>query len=116
MLRFFACCAVAGSLLAQSPIKRPLGLTAPVEDKNFYVLARMERIPEARKALHDSEGFSKITAARVARLQNAAKTCKTDVQCYGSAIKWNAVEIEEARAEIVKLYQDSVGLRLLARS
>lgn len=97
-----------------SPVHRPVDLKAPVLDKNFYLLAALERSPELHAALKADPSLAAITAARVAALIRAAATCKADLDCNTSALRWSDAQIEEGAAALAALAGRSAPLRAFA--
>src|SRR4249919_883611 len=102
MFRLLGWFAAAIVLAAQpvnqtKPLAKPLAYKHPVEDKNFYLLAQIEATPTIVSLFRSDATLSRITTARVEALANAVKTCKTEIECYATAMKWNAVDSEEVR-------------------
>jgi hypothetical protein len=74
---------------AAEPVKAPLPLRSPVQDKNFYVLSLLERDPAA---LNDT-ALDTLRAAKVLALHHAANTCALDVNCFAAAMRFTDTEI-----------------------
>src|SRR6266851_4272284 len=62
---------------AQEPAQRVLELRSPVQDKNFYVLSLIERIPGAAKAVGEEGSLASILDRKRMALEGAAKSCET---------------------------------------
>src|SRR5215475_13884650 len=86
------------------PSPTPIDYKSPVQDKNFYLLSLMERTPGVREAIVADAALKKIGTSRVAALSESIKKCQAQIDCYGTALKWNDADAEEARAALVKLY------------
>jgi hypothetical protein len=78
-----------GRAAAAEPLHAPVRLSAPVQDKNFYLLSMFERTPDARDAVKAEPALARIAAERLAALDKAAKTCDLDLDCYASAFQWS---------------------------
>src|SRR5712692_10856674 len=57
------------------PVRRPLRLEAPVQDKNFYLLSLIERTPAAAQALQIEPALRVITRNKRAVLAKALPAC-----------------------------------------
>ncbi len=103
----------ASAAHAQSvePDRAPLRLIAPVEDKDFFLLATLERTAEAKRAVEHDPALSRLAGEKRAALAKAAKSCETSIPCYASAIKWSAAEIDGAADALRALYRGSPGVR-----
>jgi DUF218 domain len=88
-------------------------LDAPVQDKNFYLLSMLERMPEVRDVVKAEPALARITAERLAALDKAAKTCNLDLDCYAAAFQWTDTQANEAGHALVGLYRDSAAVRRL---
>jgi len=84
-------CLLAGlcGFAVSQPIRVPVRLQAPVQDKNFYLLSMLERTPEVRDAVKAEPSLSRIATERLAALDKAAKTCDLDIACYAAAFQWS---------------------------
>jgi hypothetical protein len=102
---------LAGLIGAQpQPVAAPVEYQSPVQDKNFYLLSLMERTPGIREAILGDKTLQRMGAARVKALAEAGANCKAQIDCYGAALKWNDADIEQARAELVRLYATTQAL------
>jgi DUF218 domain len=96
------------------PLAKPITYKHPVEDKNFYLLAQIEATPTIVSLFRSNATLSRITKARADALANAVKTCKTEIECYATALKWNAADSEEVRQSLTRLHDSSPGVRAFA--
>lgn len=94
-----ACC-----VLAAAQTKEPLHLTAPVADKNFYLMSLMERTPEA---IENDATLSKIAIEKREALAHALKSCDTSVDCFASAMKWSDADLGRVEKSLRGLYRTS---------
>jgi hypothetical protein len=51
----------AGISFAQEPARQTVPMTAPVQDKNFYLLSLLERSEQVRNVLKTDEGLQRIS-------------------------------------------------------
>ncbi|HLX46287.1 MAG TPA: YdcF family protein [Bryobacteraceae bacterium] len=107
--------AACGICLAgqEQPVAAPLVYKSPVQDKNFYLLSLMERTPAVRAAIGGDAALKRMAAARVAALGEAVKNCKIQVDCYGTALKWNDSDVEQARQSLVRLCGSANAVRAM---
>jgi len=109
-------CLLAGlcGFAVSQPIRVPVRLQAPVQDKNFYLLSMLERTPEVRDAVKAEPSLSRIATERLAALDKAAKTCDLDIACYAAAFQWSDAQSKDAGRALGDLYRTSPALRRLA--
>jgi DUF218 domain len=109
-------CLLAGlsGLAAAQPLRTPVRLEAPVQDKNFYLLSRLERTPEVRDAVRAEPALARIAAERLAALDNATRTCNLDLDCYAAAFQWSDAQAKDAGRALGDLYRTSPALRRVA--
>jgi hypothetical protein len=100
-------------LAAAEPLRAPVRLQAPVQDKNFYLLSMLERTPDARDAVKAEPALARIAAERLAVLDKAAKTCNLDLNCYAAAFEWSGEQSNEAGRALAALYRTSPAVRRL---
>lgn len=86
-------------------------LKSPTEDKNFYLLAMIDRTPELRKAILADQALTRAAEEHLASLDNAVKSCKTDSACYASALEWTDAQSAEAADALANLYKTSTPIR-----
>src|SRR4029077_19398828 len=87
-------CLAAGlpSAAAAEPLRAPVRLPAPVQDKNFYLLSILERTPDVRDAVKAEPALARLAAERLAALDKAAKTCNLDLDCYAASFQWSEAQ------------------------
>jgi hypothetical protein len=85
----------------------PLSLTHPVQDKNFYLLSLLERLPAVRAAVLRDPALSAIAAGKRGALAKAALSCEADLECYARALRFSGLEIAGADAALKKIAIDS---------
>jgi len=91
---------VAGWLHAEGPARAPLPLSAPVQDKNFFVLSLLERAHPSDAELND------LLRAK----QDVLRTC-ADVACFTSKMRFSDDEISRAATALNRLYRSDAALR-----
>jgi hypothetical protein len=99
---------------AAQPLRAPVRLESPVQDKNFYLLSMLERTSGVRDAVNADTTLAGIAAERAAALDKAAKTCSLDLDCYAAAFQWSEAQSKEAGHELADLYRTSTAVRKLA--
>jgi hypothetical protein len=104
---------VCGALNAQ-PLPAPVKLTAPVQDKNFWLLSLLERAAAASDAVKNDPALARLAAERAAALDKASKTCALDLACYAAAFEWSDAQASEAGHALGELYRSSPAVRSLA--
>ena len=95
------------------PARAPLPLHSPVQDKNFYLLSLIERLPAAKQAIQTDPELSQLAAAKRAALAQAAQACEARLACYADALKWTDSDAARAAAALTRLYRDSAAVRQL---
>ena len=93
------------------PSRAPVKLEAPVQDKNFYLFSMIERTPEVRAAVSGDPTLARIDRARISALDDAAKSCRTDLGCYASRFQWSEEQSAEASRALAALYRTSAAVR-----
>lgn len=104
---------LSGGAVGQ-PLRTPVRLEAPVQDKNFYLLSMLERTPEVRDAMKAEPVLARIGAERLVALDKAATTCNLDLDCYAAAFQWSDAQSKEAGHALAGLYRTSPAVRRLA--
>jgi len=116
MSRILCLIAAAAICFAQhKPAASPIEWKSPVEDKNFYLLAMIERTPELRKLFHDDAALARVAQDRVAALDNAVTNCRTQIECYASALRWSNSDADQVRESLARLYKSSNAMRGLVQ-
>ena len=115
LLRLAICCLLTGlsGFAAAQPLRAPVRLEAPVQDKNFYLLSMLERTPDVRAAIRAEPVLARIAAERLAELDKAAKTCNRDLDCYAAAFQWSDAQSKDAGHALAGLYRTAPGVRRL---
>ncbi len=102
--------AAAVALAQQKPAAMPVDWKNAVEEKNFYLLASIQRDPAIHKAVRDQPALAQIAAERIVTLNRAVSTCKTEVECYAIALKWPEPDpAGEALAQALAASPEFVG-------
>jgi hypothetical protein len=109
-------CLLAGlsSLASAQPLRAPVRLEVPVQDKNFYLLSMLERTHEVRDAVKAEPALARIAAERLAALDKATRTCNLDLDCYAAAFQWSDAQAKDAGHALAGLYRTSPAVRRLA--
>ena len=92
---------VSASLLAAAPDRAPLPLSAPVQDKNFFVLSLLE------KAAPPSDGELK----ELLRAKQEALRAECDVACFTAKMRFSDDEISRAAVALEQLYRSNAAVR-----
>ncbi len=108
------CLVASVSAVGAEPLRAPVRLESPVQDKNFYLLSMLERTSDTRDAVKADPTLARIAAERLAALDKAAKTCNLDLDCYAAAFKWDDAQSSEAGRALAALYRTSPAVRRLA--
>jgi hypothetical protein len=77
-----------------------LPLLSPVKDKNFYVLALIERTPAAAAALGSDPALRGITRSKLDALAAAVRDCQPAPACSLAGLRWTPQEIETAAGSL----------------
>jgi len=117
---YIGCLVVSQALLSLSsataaePVRAPVRLENPVQDKNFYLLSMLERSPDVRDAVKAEPALARIAAERLAAAGRAAKTCNLDLDCYAAVFEWSDAQAKDAGRALAALYRTSPAVRRLA--
>jgi hypothetical protein len=95
------------------PDHKTLDLRSPVQDKNFYLLSVIERMPAVRDAVKRDAVFSRIASERLAAIDHATESCNIDIDCNTSAFLWSDSQTEMAAHALSELYATSAPMRAL---
>jgi len=95
------------------PEHKPVELTAPVQDKNFYLLSALDRTPGVRDAVKADPALARIATQRLAALEHAVGSCNADIECNAAAFRWTDAQMEEAAHALAALYRTSAAVRAL---
>jgi hypothetical protein len=114
LIFYYLLASLPGLAATAEPVRTPIRLEAPVQDKNFYLLSTLERTPDVRDAVKADPALAHISAERRAALDKAAKTCNLDLDCYAAAFKWSDAQSNDAGHALTALYRSSPAVRRLA--
>jgi len=78
-----------------------------VQYKNYYLLTLFEQLPEFRQTLSTDTVLNAIYQLKTLRINEAIKTCKTDITCYAKALKFTDEEISGIGNRLAKLYTEN---------
>ncbi|WP_209444305.1 YdcF family protein [Pedobacter borealis] len=87
-----------------------------VQYKNYYLLTLFQQLPELRKMLNTDTAFSNLYKSKTAQVNEAVKTCKTDISCYAKALKFNNEEIAHIGNRLALLYTENNALGNLVKN
>jgi len=87
-----------------------------VQYKNYYLLTLFQQLPELRKMLSTDTAFNNIYKSKTAQVNEAAKTCKTDISCYAKALKFTNEEIAHIGNRLALLYTENNALGNLVKN
>src|SRR5437016_3935622 len=98
---------LAAAAQVAQPVRAPLRLTNPVQDKNFYALSLLERNPAALKDMT----LDTVRAEKVVALHRAVNSCALDVNCFAEAMRFSDAEIALIATVLRRLPLDDRALR-----
>src|SRR5438067_3836142 len=81
---------------ASLPRRAPVALTAPTQDKNFYLLSLIERSSDATKAIETDESLRRIAGAKRGAPAKEAQLCVPDPACFTGQFRFTEEEIADA--------------------
>jgi DUF218 domain len=87
-----------------------------VQYKNYYLLTLFEQVPELRQMLSTDTVLNGIYQLKTDRVNEAIKTCKTDITCYAKALKFTDDEISGIGNRLAKLYTENNPLGKLIKN
>ena len=87
-----------------------------VQYKNYYLLTLFQQLPELRKMLSTDTAFSNIYQSKTTQVNEAVKTCKTDIACYARALKFTGDEIAHIGNRLALLYTENNPLGNLVKN
>jgi DUF218 domain len=96
------------------PRHAPIAMKSPVVDKNFYLLTLLERTPDVHAQIQGDSTLNKIAEDRLAAIDQAAKSCGSDLECNTQAFRWSDNQALEAGNALAALYRKSPVVRGLA--
>jgi hypothetical protein len=107
---------VIAAALAQTagePVRAPLRLEAPIQDKNFYLLSLIERTPVAAQALQTEAGLSAVARRKREALAKAFPACAPEPTCAIEPFRFTPEESTETATALRHIYKDSEAVRRL---
>lgn len=87
-----------------------------VQYKNYYLLTLFQQLPELRKMLSTDTALNNIYKLKTAQVNEAVKTCKTDITCYTKALKFTNEEIADIGNRLALLYTENNPLGNLVKN
>lgn len=75
--------------------------------KNYYLLSLFQQLPGLRKMLNTDPVLNNIYKTKTTQVNEAVKTCKTDISCYAKALKFNNEEIAHIGNRLALLYTEN---------
>jgi len=78
-----------------------------VQYKNYYLLTLFQQLPELRKMLSTDTALSRMYSSKIVQVNEAVKTCKTDIACYAKALKFSNEEIASIGNRLALLYTEN---------
>src|SRR5579871_6617915 len=96
------------------PAHAPVTMRSPVLEKNFYLLTLLDRTPAVRAEIKSDFTLAKIAEARLRAMDQAAKSCLSDLDCNTRAFRWSDEQTLEAGNALAALYRKSPALRWMA--
>jgi len=95
------------------PRHAPVEMKSPVLDKNFYLLTLLERTPSVHAQIKAEPTLNKVAEERLAAMDQAAKSCGSDLSCNTQAFRWSDDQMLEAGNALAGLYRKSPLVREL---
>ena len=95
------------------PAHRPVVYRFAVQDKNFYLLSILDRVPAARNAVKSDASLARMSADRLAAIDHAVEACKLDLECNIAPFRSSDAQIADAAHALAKLYETSPAVRTL---
>ena len=99
-----------GNSSGEETAHQVLTLSAPVQDRNFYVLSLLERSPEVTNALAGALPLRNILRTKQGALEKARASCSA-VSCFDEALRWTDAEIATAAEALEKLFLADAAVR-----
>lgn len=107
---FFILCLLCQSLQAQDkPVQayQLIKSNNAVQYKNYYLLTLFKQLTGLNKMLKENSVLKKFADAKSAQVNEALKTCKTDIGCYANALKFSGEEITTIGQELGNSYKEN---------
>ena len=87
-----------------------------VQYKNYYLLTLFQQLPGLHKMLSTDTALNKFYNLKTAQVNEAVKTCKTDIACYARALKFTDAEITSIGNRLALLYTENNLLEILVKN
>jgi hypothetical protein len=114
ILLFAQTAAVAQTAPPAAPLRAPLRLQIPLQDKNFYLLSLIERTPGVANAVKNDPGLAAIFKERVAAVMSAEAECKGQApRCTMHDGLLTPEEIDAAQKRLDVLFERDADVRRL---
>ncbi len=95
-----------------APLRAPLPLQMPLQDKHFYLLSLIERTPSVATVVKTDPGLAAIFHDRLTAVESAETECKGDVpRCTVRNALLTPEEIDAAGKRLEALYERDAGVR-----
>jgi hypothetical protein len=104
---------VSFSQAAARPLPLSSSLGSPLQDKNFYLLALLQKNNEVRRALVADQEIAAIRAERKRSVERELAQCKENVACTLKGLLWSDEEIHTVSLALARLYRENKSVRLL---
>ena len=88
---------LAPLVYAAEPVRAPLPLRAPVQDKNFYVLSVLER--SAAKTIEADAELKAVLSVK----RDVLRTCGSDIDCLMSGMRFSDDEVSKVAGVLRRL-------------
>jgi hypothetical protein len=98
-----------------SPTYHFIKSNSVVQDKNFYLLTLLERLPEANKIIYADEIFAAITNSRIAIIKSSIIHCADSIICFTKNLLWTTGEIENISEELKVVYRNNPAIKSLVK-
>lgn len=100
-------------LTAALAAAQPLAYRQPVLEKNFPVLAALQRNADAAALAGQDETLRRLAAAREQRHREALEQCESNLACLLDAFRWQEEEIAQAASALARLASTDPFVRLV---
>ena len=97
----------------QSPIRQPLPLTHPLQDKNFYLFTLLTQSTDALQAIQADSDLAQIARDRASAIQPAAKNGVNAAYDSIAPLLWTPQQIDRAAGALKGLYSHTQAVRSL---
>jgi DUF218 domain-containing protein len=78
-----------------------------VASKNYYLLTLFSQVPAVKKMLLTDQVLSKTGRDKMLRINEAVKSCNTDIGCYIRSVQFTEAEIKQVSTRLGELYQQN---------